>query len=34
MLQKTLKEIENLERINDFFDYNKGENQWLILKSL
>ena len=26
MLQKTLKEIENIEEANNFFNYNKGEN--------
>jgi hypothetical protein len=26
MLRKTLKEIENLEEANNFFNYNKGEN--------
>jgi len=26
MLQKTLKEIDNLEEANNFFNYNKGEN--------
>ena len=26
MLQKTLKEIENLEEVNNFFKYNNGKN--------
>ena len=26
MLQKTLKEIDKLEEANNFFNYNKGEN--------
>ena len=26
MLRKTLKEIENLEEANNFFNYNNGEN--------
>ena len=26
MLQRTLKEIENIEEANNFFNYNKGEN--------
>jgi len=26
MLQKTLKEIENIEEANNFFNYNNGEN--------
>ena len=26
MLQKTIKEIENIEEANNFFNYNKGEN--------
>ena len=26
MLQKTLKEIDNLEEANNFFTYHKGEN--------
>ena len=26
MLRKTLKEIENIEEANNFFNYNKGDN--------
>ena len=26
MLQRTLNEIKNLNEVNDFFNYNKGEN--------
>ena len=26
MLQRTLKEIENIEEANNFFNYNNGEN--------
>ena len=26
LLQRTLKEIKSLEQVNDFFNYNKGEN--------
>ena len=26
MLQRTLKEIENIEEANNFFNYNKGDN--------
>jgi hypothetical protein len=28
MLQRTLNEIKNLNEVNDFFNFNKGENQW------